>query len=450
MKASVARRLAPFFGLVCAVGPTAHAQPEAQGRAMTLEECVGIALTHHPDALSSDYDVANAEAARAGVRGQFGPKIEADGSFQQWSSGYSIPFSFPSSNGGTTPVLFTVRDVRTWTAGVTATQPLTPLWSTFEQYKVETLGVDVAAIKRVEVRRQVAYDAVQAYYRLLEAERLADVANASVTQLEAEERQAQSNYTNGVIAKNDLLRATLALASARQRRIQAGGTVVLARAELAHSMGLPPDAPIEAAPFAGDPPALEDGSLAAAEAHALARRAEVFELSRRIDQAQAAERLARTKLLPQLSAVGNYTHTEGSPFSQVDAEYVGLVGSWNVWDWGTTLSGIAQADAQVEEARLARRKIADQVRVEARQAYVNAQTARDALDVARVAVSQAEENYRIVTRKFENAAATSFDVVDAEGLLTQARGQVETALYDYLIARAGVERATGAPLPGAP
>ena len=63
-------------------------------------------------------------------------------------------------------------------------------------------------------------------------------------------------------------------------------------------------------------------------------------------------------------------------------------------------------------------------------------------------MSEAEENFRIVTKKFENNAATSFDVVDAESLLTQARGQVQQSLYDYLVASAALQRATGAPLPG--
>jgi outer membrane protein TolC len=78
---------------------------------------------------------------------------------------------------------------------------------------------------------------------------------------------------------------------------------------------------------------------------------------------------------------------------------------------------------------------------------VNAATAREALGVARASVSQAEENYRIVAKKFDSSAATSFDIVDAEALLTQARGQVEQALYDYLIARAALQKATGELLP---
>ncbi|HTB75599.1 MAG TPA: TolC family protein, partial [Polyangiaceae bacterium] len=102
----------------------------------------------------------------------------------------------------------------------------------------------------------------------------------------------------------------------------------------------------------------------------------------------------------------------------------------------------------LHQAILARKKLEDEVRLEARQAFVNAQSSRQALEVARTAVSQAEENFRIVTKKFENNAATSFDVVDAEALLTQSRGQVEQALYDYLIASAALQKATGAALPG--
>ncbi len=97
---------------------------------------------------------------------------------------------------------------------------------------------------------------------------------------------------------------------------------------------------------------------------------------------------------------------------------------------------------------LAKKKLEDQVRLEARQAFVNAASSRQALDVAREAVSQAEENFRIVTKKFDANAATSFDVVDAEALLTQSRAQVEQALYDYLIASAALQKATGAALPG--
>ena len=332
--------------------------------------------------------------------------------------------------------------------GVSLIQPVTSLIAIAQQYKIQDIGVDVAAIRREATRREVAFHTIESYYRLLEAERLAEVANASVTQLEAQRKQAQSQFDNGVIGKNDLLRATLALASARQRLIQTGGQVILARGQLATSMGRSPDQAVEPSVFSGEPPPLGETGVEAAEGRAATDRLELRDLSRQIDQAQVGIRFAKAKLGPVVNAVGNYTHTGGSPFQQVNAAYVGLAASWDVWDWGTTIGGIHEADAKLTQAVLAKKKLEDQVRLEAREAFVNAASSRQALDVAREAVSQAEENFRIVTKKFDANAATSFDVVDAEALLTQARGQVEQALYDYLIASAALQKATGAALPG--
>lgn len=406
---------------------------------MALADCVIVALRENPDTQSSDFQVRGAEAERAEARGAFGPRVHVDANVQQWNSAFALAVpNFPA---------FQVRDAFTWTAGVSVIQPITTLFAIFDEYKVQDFGVDVAAIRRAATRRDVAFHTIESYYRLLEAMRLSEVADASVTQLESAQRQAQSQFDNGVIAKNDLLRSGLALANARQRAIQARGQVVLGRGQLAAAMGRSRGDGVEPAPFSAEPPPIAERGLEDAEEHAVTQRLELRELERRIDQAASNVHFSKDKLFPQVNAVGNYTHTAGSPFQQVDAAYVGLTGSWDVWDWGTTLGGVHEADAKLHQAMLARTKLESDVRVEVRQAYVNAESMREALTVARASVSESEENFRIVTKKFENSAATSFDVVDAEALLTQARGQVQESLYDYLVASAALQRATGAPLP---
>ena len=439
------RPTAPAVVLAMFLASAARAQaPGAPGtmatRPTSLADAVAVALQQNPDALTSESEVHGAQADRAGVNGGFFPKLHVDANATQWNSPFTIALG-PGEN-------FTVRNAFTWTASVSLIQPLTPLWSIYDEYKVQDLGVDVTEIRRRVTRREVAFQVAQGYYRLLENQRLADVARTSVTQLEAQQREAQSLFDNGVIGKNDLLRAALALASARQREIQMRGAVILARGQLATLMGEPPGTELEAEPFAGEPPDIDEPNVSAAEVRASAQRLEVHALDVSIEQADHSVAAAKKKLIPQISAIGNYTHFEGSQFQQENAAYVGLFASWDVWDWGTTTSGISSANARLDQARIARKKLDDQVRLEAREAFVNAQTAREGLGVARTAVSQAEENFRIVTKKFEAAAATSFDVVDAESLVTQARGQVETALYDLLIARAALARATGTPLPG--
>jgi outer membrane protein TolC len=210
-------------------------------------------------------------------------------------------------------------------------------------------------------------------------------------------------------------------------------------------LGLPPNTPLEAEPIANDRPLTpESASLEQDEKTAETQRLELREIDRRIELSDYDKRLAYAKLAPQINLVGSYIHNEGSLFSQTNAAYVGAVASWNVWDWGSTWSGISEAKARQRQALLARMKLADQIRMEVTQAYLGVGTASDAMDVAKAAVAAAEENYRLVSKRREAAVATSFDVVDAEALLTQARGQMQTALYDFVIAKAALHAAMGA------
>jgi len=443
------KRSATALALAVAAVIAVEASPAAAdaSRRLRLEECLAIAARQNLDIMASGSDVAGAEAARSEVRGELGPKLHADASLQRWNSAYEVPFA--AAPGG--PVItFPVRDAFTWNATVTLAQPLTSLMTVYETYKMRDLGVDIAELRREVTRREVMFRVVEAYYRLLHAGRLADVAHASVEQLEGQLRQANSLHQNGVVSQNDVLRAQLALANAQQRVLRTTSDVTLARSRLAVLLGYGPDAPVDAEPLTGEPAADDGGTIEQVEQRARAERVELREFERRIAQADHGVSAARLKLVPQVSAVGVYQHVEGSEFSQTNAAYVGAVASWDVWDWGTTTSGITAAKVRLQQSNAARNKLDHDIGLEVRRAYVELQQSKAARGVARAAVAQAEENFRLITKRYEASAATSFDVVDAEALLTQARGQFETSLYDYLVARAALRRATGDAQDGAP
>jgi outer membrane protein len=147
--------------------------------------------------------------------------------------------------------------------------------------------------------------------------------------------------------------------------------------------------------------------------------------------------------MPQLNLIGSWQHSSGSLFALENAEFIGGTLSWDIWDWGSTIGGINSAKAKLRQSNLTREKIEDTVKLEVQEAYLNVGTATDAIGVAKTAVASAEENYRLVGKRFDANTATQFDVVDAESLLTQARAQLQTSTYDYLIARAALRRAMG-------
>lgn len=406
--------------------------PAAQLQRKTLEQCVQLALARNIEVRTASEERSVAEAERSSVRGQMGPRLNLDANYQHWNE----PYVFDGIRA---------HELNVWNVTATIIQPLSGLFAIYDAYKVRDLGVDIAAVRLEATRRQTAYRVVESYYRLLQAESLVDVAAASVEQLNAQLRQANSFHENGTVSRDDVLRAQLAVANAEQRRIAARTRVTLARAQLALYMGLSPDSPIDAAPLPSDR-ALprEVPPLAQAEKLAEAERVELREVDKRIAMSDYDKRLAYAKLAPQISLVGAYIHNEGSLFNQINAGYVGAVASWNVWDWGSTWSGISEAEARARQALLARSKVADQIRLEVMQAALGVTSASEAMEVAKASVAAAEENYRLVSKRYEASVATSFDVVDAEGLLTQARGQMQTALFDFVIAHAGLDAAMGA------
>jgi outer membrane protein len=437
--------LAPRAGGARADDTTEALLPDeaAPRHAMRIEECVAVALEQNFDVRTASEQIAESKAARAGIGGELGPKLHVDAYVQQWTEAYNIPFQINASGP---PSNFPVHDAFVWNATVTLSQPITALWPLIEAYKARGLGVDIATIHREMTRQDAALRAAQAYYRLLQTERVTEVAKASVVQLDAQLRQANSFHANGVVSLDDVLRAQLAVANAQQRLIQARSHVALGRSELAVAIGMSPDAAIDAAPLPeADMGAGPSVSFDDAEKAAESQRVELSEVDKRIVQAKREIDVAWAKLAPEVSAVASYIHNEGSLFSQLNSGYIGAVASWDVWDWGKTTSGISAAKARLHEAEIARAKVDDQILLEVRTAFLGVRTATEALAVARAAVTEAEEDFTLVRKRYDANTATSFDVIDAEGQLTQARGQLETARYDALIARTALRRAMGDP-----
>ncbi len=453
----------------------------AAAQPMTLNQCIDVALKKNPDVASATYEVDAAEALRKAARGGFMPRLRLEGGIQRWdkkqevdlttSIGESVtpmiagPLRQVAINNGLRPLNnsefqaavgaamleagvsnepMVVRPQVTWSGSATLVQPLTSLWTVKEGYDARKLGVKVAEIGRKTTDRDVAFQVTEAYYRLLQAMRMAEVAQKSVDNIDAQVKRSDAFYRQGTVGKNDLLRAQLGLASAKQRLIQAKGGVELARGRLAMLMGLPPEAPISPADTVDDVKPAPIMPADVAESRAVADRLELKQVSARIEQARAGEGLAKSKMIPQINAVGSVQVAPKTAFTPDNfAAFVGVTASWDIFEGGATYYGISEARSRVAQAQAARRKAEDGIRLEARSAQVNLITATEALETARAAVVQAEENFRIEQKRYEAADNTSFDVLDAENQLTTARGQHQAAIYEYLIAQSNLARATG-------
>ncbi|MFB0521067.1 MAG: TolC family protein, partial [Desulfatiglandales bacterium] len=120
-----------------------------------------------------------------------------------------------------------------------------------------------------------------------------------------------------------------------------------------------------------------------------------------------------------------------------------LTAEWMFWEWGKTKHDVASASANLAKTKYLLQDIKDNIQLEVKDAYLNLREAEKNIHVAKTAVVQAEENFRMNEERYKQQVATSTDVLDAQTLLTQSRTNYFNALSEHNIAWARLERAMG-------
>jgi len=218
----------------------------------------------------------------------------------------------------------------------------------------------------------------------------------------------------------------------------------MARSALAVALGLTPGEAVVPVEVFADPPPPFTRTFDQCIRAALGHRPEVKSVAKRVQMAEAGHDIARWAMVPDVVALASYQHSEGmGMFMPKDSFFVGGSLKWNFWQWGSTYYGIDEAGHRVKQARIGLRQLRDGIYLEVKKAFLDLRTAHQTLDVARRAVTQAQESLRLERIRFEAHTATSTNVLDAQTAMTRTRLGYTSALYGWYTARAALLKATG-------
>lgn len=453
-----------FSGVLALVAFQAVAT--AQVREVTLEAAVRSSLEHAPELAMGREDVARAADEKSGAIGAMLPRLTLDAGIQYWDDATRVTIIDPSQMptkedlgdfGALVPDAFfqkfadlakpmQVQDRVTGSVNLQAVQPLTPLYSLANLYRVQGAALEAARFDHAAKQASVTFQTTEVFFKLMSALRMVEVTSFAIEQVEAHLKTARSFHDAGLVGRDDVLRAETALARVRDQHQRVLSGVALARSALNVKMGRPIDEMTVPVGDYPDPPA----ELALTEEQlidrALAERPERLAVERKVRMAAAGKQAAVGALIPTIAAVFRYTHFEGSTFQREDSAFVGAQLQWNFWDWGSTWFRMKAVSRDHRKAKLAMDLARDQITMDVRKAWLDLKQARSSMEANRTQIAFAEENLRVVTRKYEAATATSVEVLDAQSTLTQARANYQVALLDYYIAYANLQRATAGSL----
>jgi outer membrane protein len=130
----------------------------------------------------------------------------------------------------------------------------------------------------------------------------------------------------------------------------------------------------------------------------------------------------------------------------MDGDYhwtVGIGAEVPLWNWGKTRSEVIKAASKLNQAKIEYKKIEEQICFEVRKAFLNLGKAEKNITAAEAALKTSKEAYRLSRAGYQAGVGTNTDVLDARTAFSRAEANHVQAFFEYNVAIAALERATG-------
>jgi outer membrane protein TolC len=409
---------------------------ELQAAPETLEDAWLAALRGDQRIEASRWNYSAAESGLAAARSEYLPSLNLGADYLMLSQQPTYNLNLPPLP--TIGMPLAERD----SAGAHGliTQPL------FTSGRISS-GVNAAAASmranEADVNRtklEIKINVAEIYVTVLRAIRITEVAESKVASLTAHNRVVTDHFEKGVVSKNDLLAAQVALADAQQQALEARNGLEVARSAYNRALSRDLMAPVLLTELQDSG---ESGDLNEMTRCAMQMRPEIAGLSAQATALREQAASVQAKKSPQVALQGGYIYQENR---YLDPNGIGVLAvgvEWNAFDSGRIRNQSESLAKRAEAVLRMRKEVESQIALEVRQRWLDLQTARERVQVAHKATAQADENLRVARDRYEQQVGTNTEVLDAESLRVQAYTNFYNSNYQSVLAGLRLRRAVG-------
>lgn len=427
--------------LLCAVLLTGAAARAQEPLPLTLAECRERALAHSEELQQADLRLEQARLDRRIAATAALPRIEGSA-----TGAYVVP--------DIDMMGMEMRMRGTYMAGLTLTQPIYAGGKIAAARRMARIGEEVAGEQRRMTRMEVLVEADNAYWTLVAVEGKVRMLESYAAQMDTLCTQTTAAVESGMAIENDRLRVEARRSEIDYQLQKARNGADLCRMSLCRVIGVGGD--IRPVPtdtlFRPSAP----GELRAD----LEARPELRMLEQQVAIGEQQIRDARSAMLPTAGLSLGYTYYGNIKLqSMVDAgggTYVPYTQEFRdglglamvavkipIFHWGESRKKVRKARFELQHAQLDLQKNTRLMTLEVEQAIRNVEDGYRMIRTAELALSQAEENLRVMRNRHAAQMAPLTDLLDAQSQWQQAASNRIEAQTQYRIYETEYLRATG-------
>ncbi|MGN7820784.1 TolC family protein [Chitinophaga sp. 22536] len=294
-------------------------------------------------------------------------------------------------------------------------------------------------------RDDVIENTIGAYSNLYKATQAVKLMEENLKQSTQRVKDFSNLEKNGLLARNDLLKAELQQSNYELSLMDAQNSLKVANLNMNIMLGLPDNTTLQLDTTVFKVDDKTDGrGVAEFEQLAYQNRKDAASLGAKEKAAFANIKGVKGEYYPSLAVTGGYVAAYIPNVVTITNAVMGGVGlKYNLSSLWKTGSKVASAKAQLAQLQANEASLTDAIHLDVVRSYENYLLSRKKMDTYIKAIEQSEENYRITKNKHDNNLATTTDLLDADVANLQAHLNYTFARADALVAYNKLLQASG-------
>lgn len=394
---------------------------------VNLEEAINLGVNHSTQIKLDSLNFKIADAKLSQSKANQLPQVTASASYFRISDNIT-PFtvSFPTGNVVLNPQILN--------QSYNAIQARQLIWGggKFKNVnKITELDKKAVEFDIATSKNDISYQIASIYYNLYTAKQTKKIIEANINLLNNQKKDANNYVNQGIILENEVLKIDLAISNLETNLSDIENTILFFKNNLSILTGLNTTIDI---PEEIPSNAVQELSLDNAVSKALKNRSEIKGLLVREEQATIAKKIANSNYLPTLSGIGSYNYDQPNMRVFPNQEtftgtwYAGVSLNWNLTDLFTNTNKIKESKFSIEKVATSINQVKEGIQIEVNADYNNFKLAQQKIEIAKKAVTQATENFRVEQNKFSANNTTATDFLNANALLVNAKINLTTAI----------------------
>lgn len=431
-----------LVGMLCLPTASLFAQMQGEVLNLNLEQALDIAVSKNPTIQVAGQEIELKKAQRREAIGGLIPEVSLQGSYSRAIKKQKMAMEF----GGESTTIEVGRD-NTYNGGLVINFPIfaPALYKSINMSKADLeLAVEKARASEIDLINEVT----KAYYQVLLTQDSYEVLLKSYNQAKANFDVVEAKYKQGSVSEYDKIRAEVQVRNIKPSVVSAKNGVNLAKLQLKVLMGISSEYDVAITDNLSHYEATMYGEILDRSAFDLSNNSDLMQLDLNTKILSENVKLQRTNYLPQLSASFNYTYLSMNDDFRI-AHYRWFPSSSIAVNLSIPLfkaSSYAkskQAKVQLQQMAYTRTDIERKVDMQVQSYLDNMSASSEQVMSNKEGILQAQKGRDIAQKRYEVGKGTILELNDSEVALTEASLTYNQSIYDYLVAKAELDKVLG-------